>query len=469
MALARLKILQGANVVRLVPPVPAPLQKSKVGVLGFLRVAHSWIDALSHKSYEMLLGHFWLPAMRVFIINDPQWVQRILVKEPANYPKHRLMYESLEPLVGSSPFTTNGKLWAKQRRMLDQAFGHARLSLVFPLMQQSCLDMLRRFEEQDLSKPLDVDAAMTHVTADIVYRTIFSNPLTGDEASALFAAFTRYQEYAQKVMVCKLMRLPVLWYDSRKRQYAKVIKDFLGAKVRARFEFLSIEDERNGADIFSGLRTAVAPEDGSILSQDELLDQVCMLFLAGHETSASSLSWCMYVLGQAPELQKQLQNELLDASPTGELAYEDLRQLNSLAAVFREVLRLYPPVGYFPREATQDQEIRGAKVRKGDALLIFPWLLHRHRRWWKDPDAFDPNRFLVRGHTPARGTYLPFGLGARACIGAGFAMQEAALILTSVIQNYEVIPAPNFEPEVVGRLTVRSDKGMKVMLKRKMS
>lgn len=453
---------------KLIPPIPMPLKKSKIGVLGFWRVTHSWIDALSHKSYEMLLGHFWLPAMRVFIINDPKWVERILVKEPSNYPKHRLMHESLEPLIGSSPFTTNGSLWARQRRMLDQAFGHARLSLVYPLMQQACADMLARLEQHDLSKPLDVDAAMTHVTADIVYRTIFSTPLGDAEAASLFAAFVRYQEFAQKVTVCRLLRLPVLWYDYRRRQYAAVIRDFLGAKVRARFEFLTTVDEKNGADILSGLRCAVDPEDGSVLTEHEVLDQVCMLFLAGHETSASSLSWCLYVLGEAPELQKQLQEELLEVAPSGELAFADLRRLSALAAMFREVLRLYPPVGYFPREATQDQEIRGAKVRKGDALLVFPWLLHRHRRWWREPDVFKPTRFLKKDRMPVRGTYLPFGLGARACIGAGFAMQEAALILSAVMNKYEVLPVPGFEPQVVGRLTVRSDKGIQVMLKRKL-
>ncbi len=449
------------------PPIPTPLQKSKVGVLGFWRVAHSWIDALSHKSYEMLLGHFWLPAMRVFIINDPKWVERILVKEPANYPKHRLMHESLEPLIGSSPFTTNGTVWQRQRRMLDQAFGHARLSLVFPLMQQACHDMLLRFEQQDLGKPLDVDAAMTHVTADIVYRTIFSVPLGEAEAASLFAAFTRYQEFAQKVMVCKLLRLPVLWYDYRRRQYAAVIKAFLGEKVRRRFEFLTTREEQNSADILSGLRCAIDPEGGAALSEQEVLDQVCMLFLAGHETSASSLSWCLYVLGEAPELQKQLVDELLQVAPTGELNFAEMRQLSGVAAMFREVLRLYPPVGYFPREAMQDQEIRGAKVNKGDALLVFPWLLHRHRRWWREPDVFKPERFLNKDNAPVRGTYLPFGLGARACIGAGFAMQEAALILSAVMKKYDVLPVPGFEPQVVGRLTVRSAKGIQVMLKRK--
>ena len=453
---------------RLIPPIPTPLQKSKMGVLGFWRVSHSWIDVLSHKSYGMLLGYFWLPAMRVFIINDPEWVERILVKDPASYPKHRLMHESLEPLIGSSPFTTNGSLWARQRRMLDQAFGHARLSLVYPLMQQACADMLLRFEQQDLSTPLDVDAAMTHVTADIVYRTIFSTPLSEAEATSLFAAFTRYQEFAQKVMVCKLLRLPVFWYDYRRRQYANVIREFLGAKVRSRFEFLSMVDEQNGTDILSGLRCAIDQDDGSMLTEKEVLDQVCMLFLAGHETSASSLSWCLYVLGEAPELQRQLHEELLEVAPTGELAFTDLRRLSAFLAMFREVLRLYPPVGYFPREAMQDQEIRGAKVKKGDALLVFPWLLHRHRRWWREPDVFNPERFLNKDNAPVRGTYLPFGLGARACIGAGFAMQEAALILSAVMKNYGVLPVPGFEPQVVGRLTVRSDKGIQVMLKRKL-
>ena len=185
---------------------------------------------LSHKSYEMLLGHFWLPAMRVFIINDPKWVERILITEPFNYPKHRLMHESLEPLIGSSPFTTNGSVWVRQRRMLDQAFGHARLSLVFPLMQQACEDMLTRLAQLPENQPLDVDATMTHVTADIVYRTIFSTPLGETEAASLFVAFTRYQEFAQKVMVCKLLCLPVLWYDYRRRQYAAVIKAFLGIR-----------------------------------------------------------------------------------------------------------------------------------------------------------------------------------------------------------------------------------------------
>lgn len=450
-----------------IPPRPEPLERSRLGLLGFLRVADSWLDALTAKSYSMLLGHFWLPAMRVFIVNDPEWVERILIKEPGRYPKHRFMHEALEPLIGSSPFTTNGPLWQRQRKMLDQAFGAARLSLVFPLMQRACDDMIARLDSTPSPMALEVDAAMTHVTADIIYRTIFSEALQADEAATLFGAFAKYQNLSQKLTVLKLFRLPRLWFDAARTKQAKVIRDFLAAKVRARCADRSLEDERQSSDILAGLRLATDPEDGAVLSETELLDQICMLFLAGHETSASALSWCLYLLGESQPLQDKLRAELHEVAPDRALQPVDLRALVGLNAMFREALRLYPPVGYFPREALEAQEIRGVHVRQGDALLVFPWLLHRHRRWWAKPDAFLPERFIhdSRGNGP-KGAYLPFGLGARACIGAGFATQEAALILGNLLKRYRLESVPGGAPRVVGRLTVRSDKGMMVRLRR---
>lgn len=443
----------------LIPPRPEPLTRNRIGFWGFLRVADSWLDALTVRSYEMLLGHFWLPTMRVFVVNDPEWVERILVKEPHRYPKHRFMHEALQPLIGSSPFTTNGALWQRQRRMLDQAFGAARLSLVLPLMQQACTDMIQRLKALPCPSVLDVDGVMTHVTADIVYRTIFSEPLTSAEADALFAAFVRYQNLSQKATVLKLLKLPPFWFNRARRSEARVIRDFLAHKVRQRFATRSLEDEQQAVDILAGLRLAVDPDDGSTLTEEEVLDQICMLFLAGHETSASALSWCLYLLGESPALQMSLRTEVAKAP-------NELKAMEQVNAMFREVLRLYPPVGYFPREALEDQEIRGAKVRKGDALLVFPWLLHRHRRWWQNPDAFESDRFgSQREKPPVKGTYLPFSLGARVCIGASFAMQEAALILSQLLLNFEFESMPEHRPRVVGRLTVRSDHGIKVRLK----
>lgn len=442
----------------LTPPRPEPLARNKIGLRGFWRVADSWLDALTAKSYEMMLGHFRLPGMRVFVVNDPAWVERILVKEPHRYPKHRLMHEALEPLIGSSPFTTNGAVWKRQRHMLDQAFGAARLSLVLPLMQAACHDMVERLHDLPNGSLLDVDSVMTHVTADIVYRTIFSEPLTASEADKLFGAFARYQHVSQKAIVLKLFKLPAWWLHAARRKEAEVIRGFLADKVRQRFKSHLRDEESQGADILSGLRLAQDAEDGSVLTEREVLDQICMLFLAGHETSASALSWCVYLLGESPALQTALRAEATEKG-------HDLRNLEQLQAMFREVLRLYPPVGYFPREAVDDHEIRGVRVNKGDALLVFPWLLHRHRRWWELPDVFDPERFGRQHSKPyTKGTYLPFSLGERACIGAAFAMQEASLILSALLQHFSFESLPEHKPRVVGRLTVRSDKGIKVKL-----
>jgi cytochrome P450 len=450
-----------------IPPHPEPLPAGRLSLWRFARVAHSWLDVLTEKSYRMLMGHFWLPAMRVFIVNDPAWVERMLITEPQHYPKHRHMHEALEPLIGSSPFTTNGPLWQRQRRMLDQAFGNARLGRVFPLMRQACDDLQARLSEG----PFDVDTAMTHVTADIVHRAIFSAPLTGSDAVTLFAAFDRYQTLSQRRMFLRLMRLPTFGLDRARRRPAEVIRGHLRERVRERFARVPLDQEDFGADLLAGLRAAVDPEDGSRLDETEVLDQICMLFLAGHETSASALSWCLYLLGACPDLQDRIRAEVRAVTGGAPLQHADVRRLARVHALFREVLRLYPPVGYFPREALTDQEIRGARVRRGDALLVMPWLLHRHRKWWTAPDAFEPERFLNDGRHdraagPPKGAYLPFGLGARACIGAGFAQQEVALILSSLLVSHRLIDVPERRPTVVGRLTVRSHAGITVRLER---
>jgi cytochrome P450 len=447
-----------------VPPRPEPIQRRRLGFWGFARVSRSWLNALTAHSYEMFLGHFRLPGMRVLVINDPVWVERMLIAEPERYPKHRLMTETLAPLIGGSPFATNGAQWQRQRHLLDQAFGHARLTRVFPLMQAACADMRARLQALGPDAVIDVDTVMTHVT-DIVWRAIFSRPLRADQAQALFDAFTRYQVLSQRANFLKLLRLPTLGLEGRRQRVAERIRAELAAAVRERFAGRTREQEADASDLLGGLRCA-SDEAGVALTETEVLDQVGMLFLAGHETSASALGWALYLLADHPPLQQALAAEVAQAAPDDVLQPAALRQLPRVHALFREVLRLYPPVGYFPREATHEHKIRGVAVKPGDALLVMPWLLHRHRRWWAEPDAFDPDRFAPgreSGHP--RGAYLPFGLGARACIGAGFAQQEAALILAELLRHFTLDTLPGEVPVVVGRLTVRSDKGIRLRLR----
>jgi len=202
-----------------------------------------------------------------------------------------------------------------------------------------------------------------------------------------------------------------------------------------------------------------------------LVDQVAMLFLAGHETSASALSWALYLVSHRPEIQERMHAEAMAIMGEREPDYSDIKSMELIWNVFRETLRLYPPVGFFAREASETQGMRDKTVEEGASVIIAPWLIHRHRELWERPDEFDPDRY---GSASARESlkcaYLPFSLGPRVCMGATFALQEAGLILATLVKHYRFEAPPGYTPEPVGRLTVRSENGVRVIVhKRKVT
>ena len=183
-----------------------------------------------------------------------------------------------------------------------------------------------------------------------------------------------------------------------------------------------------------------------------------MLFLAGHETTASSLTWTLYLLSLYPKEQEKAYNEICEVlQDSKEIKIAHLRQFKFLTNVFKESLRLYPPVGFFAREAKKDTQVRDKLIKQGSGVVIAPWLIHRHELFWQNPHGFDPSRFEREYKKEA---YLPFGMGERICIGQGFAMQEAILILANILKTYKLELKEGFVPDVVGRLTIRSLNGM---------
>ncbi|MCY1546886.1 putative cytochrome P450 [compost metagenome] len=193
-----------------------------------------------------------------------------------------------------------------------------------------------------------------------------------------------------------------------------------------------------------------------------------MLFLAGHETSASALTWALYLISQCPHLQDKMLAEIQEAVGERDFELSDIKSMPAVGNVFRETLRLYPPVGFFVREAAQSQCIRDKSVKEGSPILISPWLLHRHRTLWERPDEFDPDRFDTQaGKESSKCAYIPFSKGPRVCIGAAYATQEAVLILASIVRRYRVEADPGHVPKVVGRVTIRSGNGVRVRLHRR--
>ncbi|WP_019450909.1 cytochrome P450 [Cupriavidus sp. BIS7] len=449
------------------PPYPKPHVRKSSFILRFLRGWNSWIDVLFERSYSMKMGKISQPGMDIFMVNDADWVRRIL-GDTHQYPKHELMRRALEPLLGSSIFTTNGEVWERQRRLVEPAFAQARLKLVFSLMSDSATAMLQRLDAVADGRSYEVDGEMSYVTADIIFRTILSDNLEASTAQEIYDAFLDFQHHAQRAMILMIYRLPPVLSALGSRRAARKIRAILSGIIARRMAEREGGQQAVHHDILSGMMDAVDPVTGDSLSYVELVDQVCTLFLAGHETSASALTWALYLLSQCPHLQDKIVAEIEAVVGDRDFVAGDIKDLPTLGNVFRETLRLYPPVGFFVREAAQSQCIRNKEVKEGSPIMISPWLLHRHRTLWERPDDFAPERFDTdAGKASAKCAYLPFSKGPRVCIGAAFATQEAVLILASIVRRYRVEADNGHVPKVVGRVTVRSGNGVRVRLYRR--
>ena len=441
------------------------------------RGLYSWFGLLNEWDFRIPVGALRFMGLNLLLVNEPAAVRQVMVSEVEAFPKHPYMLWILEPLIGRGIFAVNGEEWAQQRRLLDQAFQMAQLQRVMPQMAAACQASLARLEAQvagDLvaGRSVDADAEMTLVTADVIVRTILSRSLEGAEAEAIFAAFTRYQKRAGRALMLRLLRLPRRRLQGYLARDAAPIRAWLAAAIDAR---LNAPAAHTPGDLLAALIEARDPETGACFSREQLLDQVCVLFLAGHETSASALGMAVYLLGCFPEVQQRLRAEVLEVlgsragAPDRPLGFEDLRQLSYGAAIFNETLRLYPPLSFFSRESQANTELAGSRCPMRALVTISPWVIQRHEQHWSEPNAFRPERFLSDANADdrrwARDAFLPYGLGPRKCPGAAFAQQEALLVLAELVRRFEVLPDFEHEPELVARLTLRSRNGIRVRLR----
>jgi cytochrome P450 len=455
------------------PPYPKPIAKLPVWLAWplwparFFKARKSTLAALVPQVYTMQLGQWRTFAKRIYLANTPELARRVLVDEAKDFPKDEVVADMLHLLMGDSIFVSNGATWERQRRMMDPAFEGARIKTVFPLMRDAVDDLVRRLETQTGEVRIDVE--MTHVTADIIFRTLFSRALAAPEARVIFDAFQRFQELAYAHGINRTTGLPDWLFPGLKKKAAHAaqeIRSVLDPIVKARFDAHHAGKAAAHADILQSLVEA-RDTDGSQFDLRELCEQVAMLFLAGHETSASALSWALYLLATHDEVQRRLRAEcdtVLGARP---IAFSDMKRLPLARNVFNEALRLYPPVAFLPRRAAKACPMAGKQIAADSIVSISPWTLQRHQHHWQNPHHFDPDRFdRPETQDALRGCYLPFSKGPRVCLGAAFALQEGTLILASLARRFRFEPAPGFTPEPIGRLTVRAENGMRLRVSR---
>lgn len=441
------------------PPKPAA-RPDKVTLWRYLQLfRRDILSAQPARLYRAWMAEFRTPFFRSYLCNDPALVDLVLKQRPRDFPKSDRIREGLRPLLGNSVFVTNGATWERQRRIIDPAFEGGRLRDTFPAIWAAGEAMLARLAPRATGAPVEIEFETSHAAADVIFRTLFSLPIQDETAGAVFHEFRAHQKAQPVLNLGALLPLPAWVPRFHRRQTLRTAR-----RIRALIARLT-------ADRAAAIAAGTAPDDlatkilsfpdpltGQRFDTAEMVDQVAIFFLAGHETSASALAWALYLLATHPDWQDRLAAEAA-AELTPDFAC--LSRLKLARAVFREAMRLYPPVPMMVREARCPVQLRDRTAPPGAQIVISPWHLHRHERLWDNPDAFDPARFdTENGRACLRNAYIPFSAGPRVCPGAGFAMVEGPLLLSMILHRFRLNPVADRIPVPEAHLTVRARDGI---------
>lgn len=443
------------------PPKPAA-RPDRVSLWRYAQLFRQDIlSAQPARLYRAWMAEFRTPFFRSFLVNQPDLVQQILKTRPQDFPKSDRIAEGLKPLLGNSVFLTNGEDWERQRRIIDPAFEGGRLKDAYPAMRAAAEAMVARLRQRQ--GMVEIEAVTSHAAADVIFRTLFSIPIEHEVAAEVFSRFRDYQRSQPILNIAAFVPLPrwmPRFFRSGTRRNAAVIRNLIAQLTADRMQMITAGTAPD--DLATKIMTTRDPETGSSFDTAEMVDQVAIFFLAGHETSASALAWALYLMALYPEWQDKLAAEACALQEDGFAAVSKLRLSRD---VFREALRLYPPVPMMVREASCPVRFRGRDVPRGSQMVLSPWHLHRHARLWDNPDGFDPARWATEnGKRCQREAYIPFSAGPRVCPGAGFAMVEGVLILSMILRYFRVTPVAGRVPVPAAHLTVRSKNGIWLQL-----
>jgi len=447
----------------MIPPKPQS-RPDRVSLWRYVRMFRDDIlSAQPAKLYRAKMAEFRTPFFRSYLINQPELIDLVLKKRPMDFPKSSRISEGLRPLLGDSVFLTNGPQWQRQRRIIDPAFEGGRLRDAFPAMVAAGRAASARLDGGDH----EIEAVTSHAAADVIFRTLFSIPIENEIAAAVFSQFRAFQRTQPILNLAAFVPLPrwmPRFHRRGTRRTARAIRSLITRLTRDRMA--QIKAGTAPDDLATKIMTTQDPETGARFDTDEMVDQVAIFFLAGHETSATALAWALYLLARDQDTQGRVAAEAatLAENPT----FSEMSKLKFTRDVFREALRLYPPVPMMVRETTRPETFRNRVVKPGSQIVLSPWHLHRHEKLWDRPDTFDPTRFATdNGKFALRHAYMPFSAGPRVCTGAGFAMVEGPLLLALLVRDWRLDPVAGREPVPVAHLTTRSRDGIWLRLSRR--
>lgn len=451
-------------------PGPQPLDRPlrTVPLLRLLR--KNPVATWTHRHFEELVLSGESILGKIVVVSDPTLIRRVLVDEAANYPKDRLQQRVLQSGLGRGLLLAEGDGWRAQRRALAPLFS-PRTVLGFEVaMAEVAGELVQRWDRQRDGRQVDVSFEMARATLHVLARTIFSEGL-GRRTEDFAEAVTHYLNAMGKIDPLDILDMPS-WIPRIGRLRARPALEFFDGVVTRmiadRRALIERAPERAPRDLLTLLLQAADPETGAGLSEDDVKANIVTFIAAGHETTSNTLTWALYLVSQDEGVRERLEAEVDRVLPDGHFTPGSVEALPYTRAVIDEALRLYPPAATLTRDAANADQLGPVRIKAGGRVVISPWVLHRHKKLWRDPAVFDPERFLPpRRQTVDRFAYLPFGAGPRVCIGASFALQEAVIILATAMRHYRFTPCGSHEIMPVQRVSLRPQGGMPMRLRRR--
>lgn len=401
------------------------------------------------------IGPFWIVG-----VHTSDLFHAILVEHADEFEKGAMLRRVIQPIFGNGLFTSEGEFWRRQRKLMAPAFQHRRVASYAETMVAYTMQAQQELADGAV---VDIGREMTRLTMSIVGKALFDADVF-TETDELGAAITTAAEHSS-YLAGNLIAPPLSWPTPRNRRTRRAL-----ALITRRVQAMIDERRRLGEDRGDVLSMLLSARDdvGQAMDDAQIRDEAITLFLAGHDTTALALTWCLYLLASHPEVYARLLAEVDRTLERHTPTYEDLVNLPYTLQVLKETLRLYPPAYGIIRVPLRDVEIEGYRLRKGQPIVLSPYLIHRKPEYFPDPERFDPDRFTPeREKMLPRHAYVPFGAGPRVCIGNHFAMMEGHVVLAALTQHVSFSLAAGQDAVPDPQLTLRSKDRIRMTVHRR--
>ena len=453
--------------VRIRPAAPEPHRKNLTTVGLILELRKNPIAAFGARAYREPYIYIRSRLRHFLMVCDPEGAKHVLLDNAQNYVKSDQVQRQLKPALGNGLVTAEGESWRFQRRTAAPLFQPRLIDQFLPAMRQATQSMLERWREFPDGAEIEITEELTRLTYDIISRTMFSGDVTMDHGS-MSRALSTYLVNVGRVDFAAALGLPQ-WLPTPGRMRAWPALRFFRREIRTliakRRVQLAAGTTTAPVDLLTLLLTTRDPDGGRLFGEKEIEDNILTFIFAGHETTANTVAWTLYLLSLFPEWDERVAAE---AASLGSNSACNLEVLPVARCVIEESMRLYPPAPLIARDAIGADHVGGIAIEPGTFVLIPIWVIQRHNALWQDPDSFDPGRFMAeRRNKIPRFAYLPFGAGPRVCIGMGFAMEEALVILSTIAAEFRLALKPDHPVEPMARITLRPLHGLRMKIHRR--